>query len=172
MINAASGTIVPLGARLMLQSMPMHALAKCELTHLKDGCFRLILDPGIGSGPDIKTTLCPTQDRTLHDPWRLCFDNYHAFLAYCVPQNRAMACQPWYGRVSRQEIRLDIPLSECSPVAGSVQSRLAHEIADSHDPIGFHVAKVAFRFDGQDFEPFSAPRSAATRLPDAYEPRS
>jgi hypothetical protein len=153
-VNAASGTIVPLGARLMLQSMPMHGLAESELSRTSDGCFRLNLSPVNGRGPDIEATLCPTNDRTLPAPWNLCFGDYHAFLEYCVPQNRAMASQPWHRRVSRQEIRLDIPLEDCCPLSGKVHSRMAEEIAGNSATVSFHVPRVTFRFDSQEFDPF------------------
>ena len=90
--------------------------------------------------------------RTLGEPWTSCFENYDAFLDYCVPQNRAMASQPWYGQVSRQEIWLDIPLADCTPLTGPVQSRAAQAIAGDAVPLSFHVANVAFRFDRQEFD--------------------
>jgi hypothetical protein len=152
--NAASGVIVPLGARLMLQSMPMHAVAEADLSRTADGCFRLSLTPGSGSGPDIDATLCPSTDRTLSGPWSACFEDYHAFLQYCVPQNRALASQAWYHRISRQEIRLDIPLEDCAPLTGEVRSKMAQEIAGDSAPVCFHVPSVHFRFDGQQFDPY------------------
>ncbi len=150
--NAAAHPIVSIGGRLMLEALPMHLLASAVLEHTPDGCFRLVLAPGAGSGPDLEALLCPICDTALPQPWAGCFTDYEAFLEYCVPQNRAMACQPWYGRVSRQEIRLDIPLADCAPLVGPVQSRAAQEIAGDALPLCFHVARVAFRFDAQQFD--------------------
>lgn len=150
--NAATHPIVCIGGRLMLEAMPMHLLAGGILERNADGCFRIVLDPGTGSGPDVQALLCPTEDRTLPEPWASCFESYDAFLEYCVPQNRAMASQPWYGRISRQEIRLDIPLTDCKPLSGPVHSRLVQEIAGDCAPLSFHVVSVAFRFDRQEFD--------------------
>jgi len=151
-INAASSTTVALGARLMLRAMPIHPLASAKLTRYANDCLRLTLDPGCGSGPDMEATLCPTGDRTLPHPWNLCFTDYRTMLAYCVPQNRAMASQPWFQRNTRQEIRLDIPLTDCNPLSGEVHSRLAEEIGGGSAALCFHVARVAFRFDRQEFD--------------------
>ncbi|HLJ54215.1 MAG TPA: hypothetical protein VKT77_04195 [Chthonomonadaceae bacterium] len=150
--NAADHPVITLGGRLILEAMPMHWLARGGVTRSVDGCFRLVLDPGAGNGPDAEARLCPTSDRALPAPWSECFADYDAFLEYCVPQNRAMGSQPWLGRISRQEIRLDIPLSDCSPLAGTVASRAASEIAGSAEPLCFHVANVAFKFDRQEFD--------------------
>ena len=150
--NAANHPIVSFGGRLMLEAMPMHLLAKAILAHQPDHCLRLVLDPGAGSGPVIEALLCPTQERALPEPWASCFENYESFLEYCVPQNRAMASQPWYGRISRQEIRLNIPLTDCAPLSGPVQSRAVQGIAGDAVPLCFHVARVDFRFDRQEFD--------------------
>lgn len=150
--NAAGHPVVSLGGRLMLEAMPMHLLARAELSREPDGCLRLMLHPGSGSGPDVGARLCPTTDRTLPSPWDECFADYGEFLEYCVPQNRAMASQPWYGRISRQEIRLDIPLSDCAPLAGEVHSYAAAELAGDALPLSFHVPRVAFHFDREEFD--------------------
>ena len=63
-----------------------------------------------------------------------------------------MSSQPWYQRVTRQEIRLGISLGDCEPVAGRVFSQAARAIAGDSVPLWFRVAKVAFRFDGEKYD--------------------
>jgi hypothetical protein len=68
-------------------------------------------------------------------------------LAYCVPQDRAFSSQPWYARLTRQEIMLDIPLEACKPLEGVVYSRTARKFVGDATPFCFFVAKVNFRFE-------------------------
>lgn len=136
--------------RLAMEAMPMHLLAQAELRAESGGRYALRLEPGTGSGPDVEADLQTTEERTLPLPWSQCFKDYTDFLAYCVPQNRAMSWQSWYGQITRQEIRLDIPLEDCEPLTGTVRSRLAQEIAGDAEPLCFHVPAVYFRFDGQE----------------------
>lgn len=163
--NGSSNPLQALGARLMMESMPMHPLAVAELTREPNGAFHLRLDPGSGSGPDVEARLHPTDNRALSAPWTDCFADYEAFLAYCVPQNRAISSQPWYNRTSRQEIRLDIPLTDCKPLQGTVDSRMAQAIVGDALPVCFHVPKVAFRFDRQEFD-YEEGSSSRGFLPD------
>jgi hypothetical protein len=79
----------------------------------------------------------------------LCFDSYRDFLAYCVPQDRAMASQPWQGTVSRQEIDLGIPLDACEPLEGEVRSKAAAAVARDAAPLCFRVASVRFLFTSE-----------------------
>jgi len=55
--------------------------------------------------------------------------------------------------VTRQEIRLQIPIEACQPLEGSVASRAAAAIVGDAEPFCFRVAKVSFRFDGEEFDP-------------------
>ncbi|HEX7897415.1 MAG TPA: hypothetical protein VF950_06625, partial [Planctomycetota bacterium] len=68
-------------------------------------------------------------------------------LAYVVPQDRALSSQPWFGRITRQEIKLDIPLEACEPLEAKVTSRAAAAIVGDAEPFCFRVARVKFRFD-------------------------
>ena len=150
--NAADSPIVSIGGRLMLEAMPMHLLASAVLAVDIDRSTTLTLTPGSGSGPDLTATLKGSATRILPASWGDCFTSYESFLEYCVPQNRAMASQPWYHRISRQEIHLDIPLSECYPLEGSIDSHALRDIVGERDPICFIVDQVAFGFEGQHFD--------------------
>jgi hypothetical protein len=74
-------------------------------------------------------------------------------LAYCVPQDRAFSSQPWYGRVTRQEIQLDIPLDACKSLEGHVSSRAASRFVGDATPFCFFVANVHFRFEQETYTP-------------------
>jgi hypothetical protein len=63
-----------------------------------------------------------------------------------------MSSQPWYQRVTRQEIQLGIPLEACEPLAARVVSDAAQTIAGEAQPLCFHVARVAFRFDREAYD--------------------
>jgi hypothetical protein len=76
-------------------------------------------------------------------------------LAYCVPQDRAMSSQPWYGRTTRQEIDLGIPLSACEPLVGEITSRTAQAIVGHAIPFCFRVARVDFLFAREEYDRLS-----------------
>jgi hypothetical protein len=144
--NAISSTLHAMPARLLAEGMPMHVLQRSELKLNGDGTYLVQLDPGKGSGPDAEAALRTSEAQTLSAPWCECFSSYRDFLAYCVPQDRAMSSQPWHGWVTRQEINLEIPLDSCEPLEGEVSSRAARAIIGDATPVCFRVASVAFHF--------------------------
>ncbi|HVY32676.1 MAG TPA: hypothetical protein VHB79_39340 [Polyangiaceae bacterium] len=86
-----------------------------------------------------------------------CWPNYREFLAYSVPQDRALSPVPARRLTSRQEIELGIPLDGCEPLTGSVVSRAARAIAGDAVPLCFRVPAVGFRFEGEHLD--DAPRA-------------
>jgi len=151
--NAISHLLPALGARLLTEGMPMHLFHRAELTHAPDGELRVVLDPGLGSAPDAVLSLRPHAGPPTWDgAWRVCWPDVQEFLAYCGPQDRALATQPLRRRTSRQEIQLGIPLSACQPLDGSVSSRAAEKLIGSARPICFRVPAVSFAFDGESFD--------------------
>ena len=119
--NAIASTPHALAARMLSEGMPMHVPRRGAVVAEKDGSFTVALDPGNGTAPDLEGRLRPGAAE-LAAAWAECFASYRDFLAYCVPQDRALSAQPWYGRITRQEIRLGIPLGECEPLQGEVRS--------------------------------------------------
>jgi hypothetical protein len=154
--NAIGSTLYALGARLFSEGMPMHLPSKAEVTANADGSFRVVLDPGLGSSPDFEGTFQLGKPELPGPPWTDAFGSYHDFLAYCVPQDRAFSTQVWYQRISRQEIRLDIPLESCQALTGEVRSNSAEAIVGAgRVAVCFHVPSVAFRFEGEWHEPLA-----------------
>ncbi len=161
--NAISSTPHALAARLLSEGMPMHALHRAAVAVGADHVCRVRLDPGTGSAPDLEAALRPNGAALPGPPWSECFDSYRAFLAYCVPQDRAFSSQPWYGRITRQEIALEIPLDSCEPLAGEVRSRAAAVFVGEAEPLCFRVARVAFCFEREEYDQ-RVGESAALRL--------
>ncbi len=145
--NAVTHVVPALCARLLTEGMPMHVLAKGNITRREDGAISVALEPGAGSAPDATLDLRPGAAPELTGEWKECFPDWNAFLAYCVPQDRAISSQPLRGRLSRQEIDLGIPVSACVPLDGSVISRRAKEIAGDAAPLCFYVPSVNFLFE-------------------------
>lgn len=158
--NAIASTPFALAARLLTEGMPMHVLARAELVRRGDA-LHARLDPGTGTAPDAELQLRRCEPPALSGAWAECFSDYRSFLAYCVPQDRALSSQPWRHRISRQEIDLDIPLDACTPMAGAVASRAAAAIAGAAEPLCFHVAAVAFAFAAELHD--RRPRAARPR---------
>ena len=149
--NAIASTPHALGARLMSEGMPMHVLAGAELRN-DAGRIVLRLDPGAGTGPDADAELRPASPPAT-GPWSAAFGSWQEMLGYVVPQDRGFSTQPWHARVTRQEIRLDIPLDACEPLEGRVASNAARAIAGDAEPFCFRVAAVRFRFDAEEHDP-------------------
>ena len=141
-----------LAARFLSEGVPMHVPRDAEMSLRPDGSIIVQIEPGSGSAPDVNALLSPTAVPEMIPPWNECFSDFQAFLEYCVPQDRAMSSQPWYRRITRQEIRLDIPLQSCQPLVGTVTSRAAVEIAADATPLCFGVAQVQFRYDGEQYD--------------------
>jgi len=89
-----------------------------------EGRLTLDLDPGKGTGPDARAELQPGAAE-LPAEWAAVWSSYRAFLDYSVSQDRAFSSQPWYNRLTRQEIYLTSPLESCRPLTGEVASRAA-----------------------------------------------
>jgi hypothetical protein len=153
--NAIASTPNALGARLMSEGMPMHVLAAAEL-RAEPGRFVLKLDPGAGSAPDAEAELRPTAKSPESGPWSAAFGSWREMLEYAVPQDRALSTQPWHDRVTRQEIRLEIPIEACEPLDGKVVSRAAASFVGDAEPFCFRVAAVKFRFDSEEHDPLEA----------------
>ena len=148
--NAITSTLPALAARMTTEGMPMHVLARGEVRRDEAGALTIALEPGRGTAPDAEIALRPAAaPPALTGSWAECWPDWRAFLAYCVPQDRAMSSQPLrgaHGRVSRQEIDLGIPLDACVPLEGTVRSRAARAIAGDAAPLCFYVPSVAFTF--------------------------
>jgi len=141
-----------LAARHLSEGVSMHIPKSAEVTRRPDGSFLLRIDPGNGTAPDLYAELKLSSAPELGPQWNECFASFQAMLEYCVPQDRALSSQSWYRRVTRQEIRLDIPFEVCEPLAGEVQSKAADVIAGDAKPLCFRVPKVNFRYDGEEYD--------------------
>ncbi len=151
--NAINSTPHALTARLLSEGMPMHALKDAAVQVGVDRACRVLLDPGAGSAPDLRAVLHGGEPILPGTPWNECFDSYRALLAYCVPQDRAFSSQPWYDRITRQEIALEIPLDSCEPLSGEVSSHAATVFVGDALPLCFRVARVAFCFEREEYDP-------------------
>jgi hypothetical protein len=140
-----------LGARLMSEGMPMHRFAAATLQRAADGSIRIALDPGNGSAPDAVVEARPGP-RELPDDWRAAFPTYDAAMEHLVPIDRAFSTQPELGRTTRQEIHLGLGPGDGEPLAGRFESRLLRPIVGDVRPLLFRVARVVFRFDGQEHD--------------------
>lgn len=151
-INAIASTPHALAARLLSEGMPMHVLRRAAVQVGDDRSCRVLLDPGQGSAPDLEAELRAGDAVLPGPPWSECFESHTAFLSYCVPQDRAFSSQPWYGRITRQEISLRIPLESCEPLTGEVRSHVAAAYVGEAAPLCFRVGRVAFCFEREEYD--------------------
>lgn len=158
--TAMDHTAMALAARLFAEATPMHVLRRAALACDEDRAVRLALDPGSGSAPDAEALLAPPgeassvyRDATWDEPWRACFDDFDALLAYCVPQDRVLDAQPWRARVSRHEIHLDVALGRCTRLVGTVRSNAAKAIVGDAQPLCFLVPGVTLELHDEAYDP-------------------
>lgn len=145
--NAIEHTLMALAARLTTRGMPMHVPARTKHRRTERGVYEVEFDPGHGSAPDLALALEECDEPALTGPWAECWPDWDSFLAYCVQQDRAMATQPEWGEVSRQEIDLGITPKVCVPLAGTVRSEHARAIVGDAPPLCFRVPAVGFNFE-------------------------
>lgn len=144
--TSISSTTHALAARFFAEGLPMHVPQHSELEGGSNGSVSVALEPGAGTSPDLHATLTPSPAKSLPKSWYSCFLDYDGFLGYCVPQDRALSCQPWYNSWTRQEIVLEIPLQSCVPLTGVVFSNTIQVLVGDGEPVCFLVPKVNFRF--------------------------
>jgi hypothetical protein len=150
--NAVTHVVPALGARLLTEGMPMHLLAQGQVTRSADGACEVMLEPGNGSAPDARLSLRPASAPAWTAAWAECWLDFRAFLAYCVPQDRAMATQELRRRTVRQEIDLGIALDACEPLTGQVSSEAARAWVGDAAPLCFRVAALNFAFNGELYD--------------------
>jgi hypothetical protein len=141
-----------LTARLLAEGLPMHVSQVAKLGRAADDSISINLDPGAGTGPDLRATLKPSADKTLPTQWQACFTDYANFLSYCVPQDRALSCQLFYNRLTRQEISLGIPLESCISLTGQVSSKTLERLVGKVEPVCFLVPRVKFHLSAEIYE--------------------
>jgi len=150
--TAIDSTVHAIAGRLLSEGVPMHVPRRAELARDASGTVHLAIDPGNGTAPDVKATLQPSLEQSLPTHWVEYFVDFRGFLEYCVPQDRALSYQPWYNRVTRQEIELGIPLDSCRRLEGRVESKAAEAIVGDALPVCFYVPSVKFRFAGEAYD--------------------
>jgi hypothetical protein len=150
--SAIASTLHALAARLLSEGMPMHVLREAIAQVRPDRTGHVRLHPGGGSAPDLEAVLRPGDAVLPGLPWSECFDGYRTFLEYCVSQERAFSSQPWYGRITRQEIAVRIPLETCEPLTGEVHSHTAVRYVGNADPLCFRVGRVALCFEREEYD--------------------
>lgn len=150
--TAIDATPYALAARLLSEGVPMHVPHRAELSLTPTGTWTVALQPGVGSSPDLDASLRPASGAAEFPAWRTAFATWRDVLTYCVPQDRALNVQPWYGRSTRQEIDLGIPPDACVPLVGTVRSVAARAITGDAEAFCFYVPKVDFSFDAERYD--------------------
>lgn len=158
--NAIDRIFPALGARLFTEGMPMHWLSRARIEVAEGRTVTMEIDGGSGSGPHVSARLgVAPEGEPWPEPWSRAFADFGAFLAYCVPQDRAMSTQPWRGRTTRQEIHLGIHPDSCVRLVGDVRSPEAEAIA-SGPSVCFLAPGVDFTFEAERYDPWVTERPA------------
>jgi len=151
--NGIDFTPPALGARLFTEGMPMHVFERSEIHRAPTGEIRFAFTAGQGTAPVAAGALIPGPVPVLAGAWADAFGDWSQFLAYCVPQNRAMSGQRWHRRITRHEITLPIPLDRVEPLVprgpGAIVSATAAAIAGDAEPLCFRVPDLFFTFEAE-----------------------
>ncbi|MBL8608980.1 MAG: DUF2071 domain-containing protein [Myxococcales bacterium] len=159
--NAIDRLFPALGARLFTEGMPMHWLARARIDVEPSRAVTMEIDGGVGSGPHVSARLeVAAAGEPWPEPWSRAFADFDAFLAYCVPQDRAMSTQPWRRRTTRQEIHLGIDPASCVRLVGDVRSPEADAIAGGGPCVCFLAPEVDFTFEAERYDPWVTARRA------------
>jgi hypothetical protein len=146
--TVVNSALVSLGARWLSDGVPMHVAESASVTANGAGAYGVELKRGNGSAPDLLANLSVCETPVLSGAWQECFQDFDTFLAYCVPQDRAISFQVWYQRTTRQEINLGIPLTICEPLRGEVQSATVEKLLGAEaKPVCFRVPRVKFALE-------------------------
>ena len=129
----------------------MHVPLRGAVVAEKDGSFAVALDPGSDTAPDLEGRP-PPGAAELPAAWGECFPSYRDFLAYCVPQDRALSSQAWYGRVTRQEIPSRHPARRMPAASRRGAVVRAEGYVCAAAALCFRVPRVAFRFRGEHYD--------------------
>ena len=126
----------------------MHVPQEMRLDNEADGSYRIVIDPGAGSAPDLQADFVHTGDPVLSGGWERCFGSFDSLLEYCVPQDKALSVSLGYGCTVMQKIRLVAPLSSVRPLAGQVRSSVLRQMLGDSEAICFVIPNVGFHYDG------------------------
>lgn len=143
-----SNAPIALLARVASEGVPMHVPHEMHLENGADGSYRILIDPGTGSAPDLQADLVPTSMLALPSVWERCFGSFDGLLRYCVPQDQALSVPSGHGGTLAQKIRLKAALSSALPLAGQVRSNVLQQIVGDSEPICFVIPNVELHYEG------------------------
>jgi hypothetical protein len=143
-------SLMVLASRLMSDGLPSQRPRKLKHDHL-DNRYRLLIDPGRGSAPDLQCTVEVHDEHNLPAALRDHFPNWEQAVRYLVEQNRGVNVFPAHGFI--RESRIEIPISVDSvlpaTLEGAIDSRFLEEIVDGCEPFAFVVPQVGFKAMGE-----------------------
>ncbi|MEO1994969.1 MAG: DUF2071 domain-containing protein, partial [Planctomycetaceae bacterium] len=132
-------------SRLMADGLPSHRPLRIDHTRSDD---RLVtwIEPGVGSGPDLKSTVRISEQRELPTDLAEHFSDWEQLVRYLVDQNRGSSVHPAQSGICQSKISIPIAIEAVQPAAvvGTVESRLLAPVIDGCRCFAFVVPQVSF----------------------------
>ena len=139
-----------LASRLLSDGLPSQRPLKLE-HHRNGDQFSSLIDPGVGSAPDLKSTVRVHDQRDLPLALGSVFTNWEEAVNYLVQQNRGINVLPAHGSIRESTIDIPISLDLVRPATldEKIESRFLEKIVDGCEPFAFVVPQVNFRALGE-----------------------
>jgi hypothetical protein len=144
--TATASTGYALLARFGSEGHPMHVPQDMAGTFAES--VNLRLTTGAGTSPDLQASLT-LGEKTLPETMQNIWGDWREFVAYAVGVERALSAQPWYDRITAQEVALGIDLDSIQALQGNVSSHTLTAIVGRTQAVSFRVPKVGLRFLGE-----------------------
>ncbi len=147
--NTVSNPVSSLIARIFAEGMPMHVPESSDIHCDGKGAWKVNIDRGNSSSPNLHATFQEDERRRLPGEWGTAFWTAGEAIEYLIPQNRAFSYQPWSEKLTRQSIELGINLDEVKTLQGNIRSQAIQDLVGDAEPFVFCVRNVQFDFLGQ-----------------------
>jgi len=132
-------------SRLLSDGLPSHKPLRIDHRRSQD---RLVtsIDPGVGSAPDLKSTVRISEHRRLPADVMEHFSGWEHLVQYLVDQNRGVGVHPAQAGICQSKISIPIAIDAVQPadVVGAVESRLLEPVIDGCCCFAFVVPQVPF----------------------------
>ena len=136
--------MVPI-SRVLSDALPLHFVEKFRHGAI-DGRWTTEIDPGEGSGPDLRSTVCAQDDRVLPSDFESFFDDWSEAVKYIVNQHRVLSDHPAFDAVHEARIHIPIDTDKIVPALaqGRVESAWLAEMTSGCQSLAFVVPGTEF----------------------------
>ena len=147
-------------SRCMSDGLPSHRPLRIDHRR-SDDCVITDIDSGLGSAPDLKSTVRISEHRQLPVELMEHFSDWEHAVQYLVEQNCGVGVHPAQAGICQSKISIPIAIDTVQPadVVGTVESRFLETVIDGCACFAFVVPQVPFLALGETWTPLGRPES-------------